>query len=240
MVRDGSLMAAEMADQPPTTAASAPHPMDPWIELGRVYRRLLGTAPTFRETLAGLQSGGSPEFRRRLDAGTDWKAVAGHDWEADGKDLLAWFEDIRACDLGPGIDIIHLELGTTVRGFELSAWRWADRIMLIDDGLIEPDSIRTVSSPGRRHRADELPSGRLAGPPSLRPGGDLANLAVWLLFCSFVPLEAYGEADLQARWGLDREFAVLFGCHDAVFHGGFATPNGWKRPLRIVEAPGHH
>lgn len=210
--------------------------MDRWIELSRLYRRLLGTAPTFREALTELQSGGSPEFRRLLDTGTDWAALAAADWEADRKRLLEWFEDVRACDLGRGIDIIHVELGTTPRTFEISAWRWADHIMLIDEGLIEPDSIRTVSMPGRVHQAGELSSGL----PHFRPGDDFANLAIWLLFCSFVPFEAYDGADLQARWGIDREFAVVFVSKDAVFHGGFVTPSGWKRPLKRVEAPEHH
>lgn len=210
--------------------------MDRWIELGRLYRRLLGTAPDFRGAIEGLRSGGSPEFRRLLDDGTDWAALLETDWAADRKRLLGWFEDIRACDLGRGIDIIYVELGAAPRTFEISAWRWADRIMLIDDGLIEPDSVRTVSTPGRVHRADEL----AAGVQVARTDGEFGNLAVWLLFCSFVPLEAFGGADLQASWGIDREFAVLFGCQDHVFHGGFITPSGWKRPLKLVEAPEHH
>jgi hypothetical protein len=213
--------------------------MDRWIELGRLYRRLLCTAPTLREALAGLQTGGSPEFRRLLDTETDWAAVTEADLEADRKLLAGWFEDIRACDLGRGIDIIHVELGAMPRVFEISAWRWADRIMLIDDGLIEPDSIRTVSVPGRVHQAAEMASALLAAPPHPRPGGDFAHLAVWLLFCSFVPLEAFGDTDLRVAWGIDREFAVVFGLRDFAFHGGFATPSGWKRPLKIVEAPGH-
>ena len=209
--------------------------MDRWIELGRLYRRLLVTAPDFPAALAELRSGGSVEFRRLLDNDTDWAAVTAAALAADRKCLLEWFEDIRACDLGRGIDIIYVELGTAPRTFEISAWRWADRIMLIDDGLIEPDSVRTVSTPGRIHRADEL----VAGLPQCRPGGEFANLAVWLLFCSFTPLEAYAGADLRASWGIEREFAVLFGCQDHVFHGGFVTPSGWKRPLKQVETPPH-
>ncbi len=213
-------------------SADYPANMDRWIELGRIYRRLLGTASDFPAALAELQAGGSVEFRRLLDIEPDW--VAG-DLAAERKRLLEWFEDIRACDLGRGIDIIYVELGTAPRTFEISAWRWADRIMLIDDGLIEPDSVRTVSTPGRVHRADEL----AAGVQVARTGGEFGNLAVWLLFCAFVPLEAFGGADLQASWGIDREFAVLFGCKDHVLHGGFITPSGWKRPLKLVEAPEH-
>ena len=210
--------------------------MDRWIELGRLYRRLLGTASTFREAVEELRSGGTPEFRRLLDTDTNWEAVATEDLAADRKRLLEWFEDIRACDLGRGIDIIYVEIGASPRTFEISGWRWADRVRLLDDGLIEPDSVRTVSMPGRVHQAGELTSGL----PFFRAGGDFANLALWLLFCSFVPLEAYAEANLQASWGIDREFAVLFGCKDSVFHGGFVTPSGWKRPLKRVEAPAHH
>lgn len=210
--------------------------MDRWIELGRLYRRLLNTAPTLQEALTGLRSGGSPEFRRLLDDRTDWAAVAAADCRMDGARLLEWFEDIRACDLGRGIDIIYVEIGVSPRTFEISAWRWADHIMLIDDGLIEPDSVRTVSVPGRIHQAGELTPGL----PHFRAGGDFANLSVWLLFCSFVPLKAYADANLQAAWGIDREFAVVFACKDSVFHGGFVTPSGWKRPLKRVEAPEHH
>jgi hypothetical protein len=209
--------------------------MDRWIELGRLYRGLLGTAPDLRAALGGLRTEGSPGLRRLLDDGTDWTAVAAADWTEDGRRLLEWFDDVRACDLGRGIDIIHVEVGASPLGFELSTWRWADRVMLIDDGLIEPDSIRTVSYPGRGHRADTLSSPLLTG----RLGGDFANLAIWLLACAFVPLEAYAGANLRARWGLDREFAVLFSSGDHVFHGGFATPAGWERPLKRVEAPGH-
>lgn len=205
--------------------------MDRWIELGRLYRRLLGTAPDFPTALAELRVGGSPEFRRWLDEGTDWSAVLAADGTAEAKRLREWYEDIRACDLGRGIDIIYVELGVSPPTFEISAWRWADRIMLIDDGLIEPDSVRTVSTPGRIHHADE--------PEHVRSGGEFARLAVWLLRCSFAPLEAYAEADLQARWGIEREFTVLFGCQDHVFHGGFVTPMGWKRPLTVVAPPAH-
>jgi hypothetical protein len=209
--------------------------MDRWIELGRLYRRVLSTAPDFQTALGELQSGEVPEFRRLLDNGTDWAAARAVVLETDRKFLLDWFGDIPACDLGRGIDIIYVELGIAPRTFEISAWRWADRIMLIDDGLIEPDSVRTVSTPGRVHRADELS----AGLSHFQSGGEFANLAVWLLFCSFAPLEAYARTNLQASWGIDREFAVLFACQDHVFHGGFVTPSGWKRPLTIVQAPTH-
>ena len=42
------------------------------------------------------------------------------------------------------------------------------------------------------------------------------------------------------RWGIDREFAVVFATGDFVFHGGYVTPSGWQRPLKRVEAPEHH
>jgi hypothetical protein len=210
--------------------------MDRWIELGRLYRQLLSTAPDLKAALAGLRAGASPGFRRLLEERTDWAAVTAADWSADARRVLGWFDDIRACDLGRGIDIIHVDIGSAPRGLEVSAWRWADRVMLIDDGLIEPDSVRTVSTPGIVHWADELADPVLGA----QRGQDFGALAIWLCFCSFVPLAAYATADLKARWGIDREFAVIFATGDFVFHGGFVTPSGWQRPLKRVEAPEHH
>jgi hypothetical protein len=210
--------------------------MDRWIELSRLYREQLGTAPSLPAALAGLHAGASPGFRRLLDERADWEALATADWSTDARRLVGWFDDVRACDLGRGIDIIHVDLGVSPRGFEVSAWRWADRVMLVDEGLIEPNSVRTVSSPGIVHWADELADPWL----SAQRGQDFGALAAWLFFCSFVPLQAFAGANLQSRWGLDREFAVLFATGDFVFHGGFATPAGWRRPLRRVEAPEHH
>ena len=210
--------------------------MDRWIELGRHYRRLLGTAPDLRAALEQLRADSSPGFRQLLDDRNDWAALTAADWAADARRVLAWFDDVRSCDLGRGIDIIYADIGAAPRGLEISAWRWADRLMLIDDGLIEPDSVRTVSSPGIAHWADELSDPLL----SAQRGQNFGALAAWLLFCSFVPLEAYATADLQTRWGIDREFAVVFATGDFVFHGGYVTPSGWQRPLKRVEAPEHH
>jgi hypothetical protein len=210
--------------------------MDQWLELGRLYRRILCSAPSLGVALTGLQTGGSAAFRRVLDDRMDWPAAtSGIDWEADARMLLTWLEDVRQCDLGAGVDIIYIDIGHATRTFEVSAWRWADRVMLIDEGLIEPDSVRTISSPGRTHSAEELPSPIFAGPAH----NEFARLCTWLLFCSFVPIEALADSDMKSAWDIDRELAVVFASGDHVFHGGFVTPGGWRRPLRQVEAPAH-
>ncbi len=180
--------------------------MDPVIALSRRYRDALRTAPTLAAALAAVAPGGpavAPSLPPEI--------------------ILPWFDDIRACDLGPGVDIIHVELGGPTGRFDLSAWRWADRIMLIDDGLIEPDSIRLIMSPSRPHRVESA----------------AVDPVAWLVLCSFAPIATFEAADLRAKWGIDREFTALFGLDDAIFHGGFITPTGWRRPSRPVELPRH-
>lgn len=207
--------------------------MDRWIELSRLCRHLLTTVPIFEDAIAAMRNAASPQLRALLDEDTDWDALRTLTFEHDKVVALSWYVDDAASGIVAESEVLHLELGDVPQLFEISGCTWSDRIRLLDDGLVEPESIVRTLLPRRRHEVGELPSTVFSDLPYPPQCGDFAAHALWLLFCSFLPIEKLGVADLRRDWNVTREIPFLLGFEEAIFHGGFITPAGWKRPLRL-------
>lgn len=207
--------------------------MDQWVELSRMCRRLLATASTFEDAMALLKNEASPPLQALLNEDTDWDALMELSFEDDKQAVLSWYADNAASRLIAESKVLHLELGDVPQLFELSACVWSDRVRLLDEGLVESESIVTMRVPERRHEVSELHSTLFSELPYPPQCGDFAAHAVWLLFCAFVPIEKLGVADLGRDWNVSREIPFLLGFEEAIFHGGFVTPSGWKRPLKL-------